>query len=82
MLSRIYMDENCVPYVARQNQCVQIRLQRWYVIIPSLDQRWPTIEKPSLPMPYGAAVKWGQKWPTLENYFSMDFDQGVPKFCT
>ena len=31
---------------------------------------------------YGAAVKWSQKWPTLENYFSMDFDHRVPKFCT
>ena len=31
---------------------------------------------------YGAAVKWGQKWPTLKNYFSMDFDQRVSKFCT
>ena len=26
------------------------RLQRWYVTIPSLNQWWPTIKKPSLPM--------------------------------
>ena len=32
-------------------------------------------------MHYGAAVKWSQKCPTLTNYFSMDFDQGVPKYC-
>ena len=31
---------------------------------------------------YGAAVKWGQKWTTLKNYFSMDSDQRVSKFCT
>ena len=31
---------------------------------------------------YGAAVKWSQKCPSLTNYFSMDFDQGVPKYCT
>ena len=29
---------------------------------------------------YGAAVKLDQKWPTLTNNFSMDFDHRVPKF--
>ena len=31
-------------------------------------------------MHYGAAVKLDQKWPTLTNNFSMDFDHRVPKF--
>ena len=35
-----------------------------------------------VPMHYGAAVKLGQKWPTLTNYFSMDFDHRVPKIDT
>ena len=31
-------------------------------------------------MHYGAAVKRGQKWPTLKNYFSVDVDPKIPKF--
>ena len=31
-------------------------------------------------MRFGAAVKWGQKKPTLTNYFSMYFDHRVPIF--
>ena len=27
-----------------------------------------------------AAVKWGQKWPTLIDYFSVDVDPKIPKF--
>ena len=33
-------------------------------------------------MHYGAVVKWGQKWPTLTNYFSVDVDPKIPKICT
>ena len=33
-------------------------------------------------MHYGAAVKWSQKSPTLTNYFSVDADPKIPKFCT
>ena len=40
------------------------------------------ISIPKKSMHYGAAVKWGQKWPTLTNYFSMDFDHRVPKIGT
>ena len=31
------------------------------------------------PMHYGAAVKWGQQWPTLTNYFSVDVDPKIQK---
>ena len=36
--------------------------------------------QPRRPLHYGAAVKLDQKWPTLTNNFSMDFDHRVPKF--
>ena len=39
-----------------------------------------TVNTFSLSMHYGAAVKLDQKWPTLTNNFSMDFDHRVPKF--
>ena len=32
-------------------------------------------------MHYGAAVKWGKKKPTLTNYFSVDVDPKIQKFC-
>ena len=33
-------------------------------------------------MHYGAAVKLGEKWPTLTMFFSMDLDPKIPKLCT
>ena len=38
------------------------------------------ISLPAQPLHSGAAVKLDQKWPTLTNNFSMDFDHRVPKF--
>ena len=54
----------------------------YHKYLTSVNRRNTFTNAKDQPMHYGAAVKWSQKCPTLTNYFSMAFDQGVPKYCT
>ena len=50
-------------------------LPRQSSLLRKIISRWKSLH-------YGEVEKWGEKYPTLTNYFAVNFDPKFPKFCT